>query len=82
MSTRGEVHSDTLSAVEVLELLRSEICSIIRDNVVRDTKSEYDSLHKFDCCFAITLLDQFSLDPFGEFIDYDQEMSETSLGSF
>jgi hypothetical protein len=47
-----------------------------------DSESEDDALHKVDCHYTIALWDWFSLDPLGELIHCNQEVSEATLSYF
>ena len=51
MSDRGPIDLDAVSITEVQELLPGEVCSMVSDDTVRNTKMIDDVKEELDCLF-------------------------------
>ena len=54
----------------------------VGDDAVRETESVYDVLKELDCFFSSSCDEWFVFDPFGELIDGDVHVPETSWRRF
>ena len=70
VSDRGPIDPDAVSVIEVQELLLGEVCSVVGDDTVRDTKPINDVEEELDRLFRADIGDGLRLYPLGEFIHY------------
>jgi hypothetical protein len=80
VSNRRAVDHDPVSISELHELHACEVCPIICDDGVWHTKSVDDVQEKLDGLLGIGFGDRFRLNPIGELVHRDKEVSETARG--
>jgi hypothetical protein len=68
-----------LSGAEVPKLFRVKVFTIVRDDAVRNSVSEYNLLHELDGHARVQILDRFGFNPLGELVDCYEQMCETTL---
>ena len=73
MSYRGEVELDAEVVAEVMEFSGCEIAPVVSEDVVRHAESTGDALEEFHGRGGRLIRDRYSLYPFSEFIDCNQE---------
>ena len=72
MSDRGPIDLDVVSITEVLELLPGEVCSVVGDAIVRDTKLIDDVEEELDRLFRAGIGDGLRLYPLGELVHHHE----------
>ena len=69
MSDRSPINPDAVFITEVQELLFGEVCYMVGDDTVRDTKPIDDVEEELDRLFRADIGDGLHLYPLGEFFD-------------
>ena len=72
MSDRGPIDPDVVSIIEVQELLPGEVCSVVGDDIVRDTKPIDDDEEELDRLFRADIGDGLRLYPLGELVHHHE----------
>ena len=67
VSDRGPINPDAVSIIEVQELLRDEVCSMVGDDIVWNTKPIDDVKEELNRLFRADIGDGLHLYPLGEF---------------
>ena len=65
---RGPIDPNAISIIEVWELLPSEVCSVVGDDTVRNTKPIDDVEEELDHLFQVDIGDGLRLYPLGELV--------------
>ena len=78
MHDQRVVDLSTLGGAECSELIRIKVGAIIRDNAVRDSISEYQFSDETDGNAWVKVFDRLGFNPFGEFVDCYEQMSEAT----
>ena len=68
VSDRGPIDPDAVSIIEVQELLPGEVCSMVDDDVVRDTKPIDDVEEELNRLFRADIGDGLRLYPLSELV--------------
>ena len=68
MSDRGPIDPDAISTIEVRKLLPGEVCSMVSDDIVWNTKPIDDVEEELDRLFRADIGDGLRLYPLGEFV--------------
>jgi hypothetical protein len=66
------VHVDMVLAAETQELLSCELCVVVRDDGVRDSKAMDDVYEESHHLLSLDVGEGSDLDPLGEFVNGDQ----------
>ena len=72
VTDRGPINPDAISITEVQELLPGEVCSVVGDDTVRDTKPIYDVEEELDRLFQADIGDGLRLYPLGELVHHHE----------
>ena len=78
MSNGNVFNRDAPVFAEVPKMMAGKSCPEVGDDAVRETESVYDVLKELDCFFSSSCDEWFVFDPFGELIDGDVHVPETS----
>ena len=78
MGNRDVFDGDASVFVEVPKMMTSECSSEVGDNAVRETESMDDIFEELDCLLCSSRNKWFVFDPFGELVNGDVYVSETS----
>ena len=68
VSNQGLIDPDAISITEVLDLFPNEVCSMVGDDTIRDTKPIDDVEEELDRLFQADIGDGLCLYPLGEFV--------------
>ena len=79
---RGPINPDAVSVIEVQELLPGEVCSVVDDDAVWNTKPIDDVEEELDRLFRVDIGDGLRLYPLGEFVHRYEQVSEAAWGLF
>ena len=82
VSNRGPIDPDAISIIEVQEPLPGEVCSVVGDDTVRDTKPIDDVEEEFDRLFQADIGDGLRLYPLGKLVYCYEQVSEATQGLF
>ena len=78
MGNRDVFDGDASVFVEVPKVMASERSSEVGDDVVWETESVDDIFKELDCSLCSSRDEQFLLDPLGELVDGDVNVSKAS----
>jgi hypothetical protein len=78
MSYGRPEHANVMVVTEIQKLLTSELGAIVCDDAVGDPKAMNDVGEEKHSLFGPNAGDGASLDPFGEFVDGDEQVGEAA----
>jgi hypothetical protein len=80
VSDRGPVDPDPICVGELQELLPCEFGPVVCDDGVWNTKLVDDVQEELDGLLGVSFGDGFHLNPLGELVHHDKQVSETTSG--